>query len=173
MINTVNNEQPAVYGPIPSPVPSQSQWERDQDTIALALNIIHKRLGSTEKLTISGPNDVKNYLVLQLTEQEREVFAVMFMDNRHRLIKYEELFYGTIDGASVYPHEVVKAALKHNAAAIVIAHNHPSGIPKPSKADIAITKRLKDACKLVDIRLLDHVIVGGIETHSLAEKGEL
>ena len=95
------------------------------------------------------------------------------MDNRHRLIKYEELFFGTIDGASVHPREVVKHALKHNAAAVIFAHNHPSGVAEPSQADQRITDRLKSALLLVDVRVLDHMIVGDREVLSFAEKGLL
>jgi len=98
-------------------------------------------------------------LSLKLSGQEREVFAVLFLTTKHRLIGYEELFYGTIDGASVYPREVVKRALTLNAAAVIIAHNHPSGDATPSQADKKITIRLKDALALVDIRLLDHFVV--------------
>jgi DNA repair protein RadC len=95
------------------------------------------------------------------------------MDNQHRLIKYEELFFGTIDGASVHPREVVKHALKHNAAAVIFAHNHPSGVAEPSQADQRITDRLKSALLLVDVRVLDHMIVGDREVLSFAEKGLL
>ena len=100
-----------------------------------------------------------------------EVFAVMFLNNRHQLIKYEEMFRGTIDGASVYPREVAKRALQLNAAALIVAHNHPSGVPEPSKSDERITHRLKDALGMLQIRLLDHVIVGGVDTVSMADRG--
>jgi len=124
-------------------------------------------------MTVDCPDDGINFLKLKLAEKEHEVFSIMFLDNRHQLIKYEEMFRGTIDGASVYPREVVKRALQLNAAALIVAHNHPSGIPEPSMADERITIRLKDACGLVEIRLLDHIIVGGMDTVSLAEKGIL
>jgi len=110
---------------------------------------------------------------LHLAKREREVFAVMFLDNRHRLLAYEELFFGTIDGASVHPREVVKAALAHNAAAVILSHNHPSGVAEPSQADQRITQRLKDALGLVDVRVLDHLIVGEGEPVSFAERGLL
>ncbi|MBT3710912.1 MAG: DNA repair protein RadC, partial [Gammaproteobacteria bacterium] len=103
----------------------------------------------------------------------REVFACLYMDNQHRLIKYEELFFGTIDGASVHPREVGKHALKHNAAAVIFAHNHPSGVAEPSQADQRITDRLKSALLLVDVRVLDHMIVGDREVLSFAENGLL
>lgn len=98
---------------------------------------------------------------------------MLFLDNRHRLICAEEMFYGTIDGASVYPREVLKRTLMHNAAAVILAHNHPSGVLKPSASDRYITHRLKDALALVDVRLLDHFIVGIGESRSLAEMGLL
>jgi DNA repair protein RadC len=100
-----------------------------------------------------------------------EVFACIYLDNQHRVLAFDELFRGTIDGASVYPREVVKAALKRNAAALILAHNHPSGVAEPSAADRQLTRRLKDALALVDIRVLDHVVVGDGETVSLAERG--
>lgn len=123
--------------------------------------------------TISNPEDTKKFLRLKRTHLEHEVFAVIFLDNRHQTIKYEEMFRGTIDGASVYPREIIKRALQLNAAALIIAHNHPSGVTEPSKADEAITLRIKDACALVDVRLLEHIIVGLTDSTSLAERGVL
>lgn len=111
------------------------------------------------------------YLQRQLRHFGHEVFACLFLDTRHRLISFEPLFRGTIDGASVYPREVVKQALKHNAAAVIFAHNHPSGVAEPSQSDIQITLQLRRALELVDIRVLDHIIVGDADTTSLAEMG--
>jgi len=122
---------------------------------------------------ISNPEDTRQYLKSQLRDRPYEVFAALFLDNRHQVIQFEELFRGTIDGASVYPREVVKKALDHNAAALIIAHNHPSGVAEPSSADERITIRLKEALGLVDIRLLDHLIIGDGEIVSLAERGVL
>ncbi|RYY73839.1 MAG: JAB domain-containing protein [Gammaproteobacteria bacterium] len=122
---------------------------------------------------LTTPDLVRNYLSAQLRHQPREVFAVLFLDNQNRLIAYEELFYGTIDGASVYPREVVKKALAKNSAAVILAHNHPSGIAEPSQADQRITQRLQDALNLVDIRVLDHMVVGDSEVISFAERGLL
>ncbi len=122
---------------------------------------------------INSPQDTRQYLSSCLRDKPHEVFAALFLDNRHQVIKFEELFQGTIDGASVYPREVVKKALSYNAAAIIVAHNHPSGIAEPSQADEHITIRLKDALGLVDIRLLDHLIIGEGEIVSLAERGVL
>lgn len=119
----------------------------------------------------SSADAVRHYLSSQLRHSQREVFAALFLDSQHRLIRYKELFYGTIDAAAVYPREVVKAALADNAAALIIAHNHPSGIAEPSQADIQITERIRKALDLVDIRLLDHFIVGDGVPLSLAERG--
>jgi len=120
-----------------------------------------------------APNASKPYFIVRLAERLQEVFACAFLDNRNRLIAYEELFFGTIDGCSVYPREVVRRAIHHNAAAVIFAHNHPSGQPGPSRADEAITTRLKDALALIDVRVLDHIVVGGGEAVSLADRGML
>lgn len=114
--------------------------------------------------------DVKRYLKLKLNDYPYEVFACLFLDNKHRLIQYEELFRGTIDSSAVHPREVVRSALRHNAAAIILSHNHPSGVAEPSQSDIAITEKLTSALKLIDVRVLDHVIVGD-ELTSFAERG--
>ena len=119
------------------------------------------------------PQVTKRYLIARLARQEREVFASLFLDNRNRLLAFEELFYGTIDGCTVHPREVVKRTLHHNAAAVIFAHNHPSGVPEPSAADRTLTASLKQALALVDVRTLDHIIVAGAETVSLAERGML
>ena len=119
----------------------------------------------------TSPETVKTYLRTKLAGFEHEMFAALFLDNRHRLIEYVELFRGTIDAASVYPREVVKEALRLNAAAVIFSHNHPSGHPEPSEADKALTRRLKQALELVDVRTLDHVIVAGHASASLAEQG--
>ena len=107
-----------------------------------------------------------------LSDSEHEIFAVLFLDNRHQVIDYQEMFRGTVDGTSVYPREVVKEALARNAAAVLLVHNHPSGIAEPSSADQAITRRLKSALDLVDIRVIDHLIVGQTVT-SMASRGLL
>lgn len=122
---------------------------------------------------ISSPEATRDYLKLRLGTYPHEVFAALFLDNRHRVIDYRELFAGTIDGASVHPREVVRAALELNAAAIIFAHNHPSGVAEPSQSDLRITQRLKDALALIDVRVLDHLIIGEGEGTSLAERGLL
>lgn len=120
---------------------------------------------------ISNPNAVREFLAAHYLGQEREVFSCLFLDSRHRLITVEEMFLGTVDGASVHPREVVKRALKLNATAVILAHNHPSGVAEPSQADEIITVRLRDSLALVEIRVLDHLIVGGKTVVSLAERG--
>jgi DNA repair protein RadC len=120
---------------------------------------------------LTSPLITRDYLSCRLRGHPNEVFACLFLDNRHRVICYEELFHGTIDGASVYPREVVRRGLAHNAAALILAHNHPSGVAEPSSADQRITKQIKQALELVDIRVLDHIIVGDGEMVSLAELG--
>ncbi|MDH3525919.1 MAG: DNA repair protein RadC [Gammaproteobacteria bacterium] len=122
---------------------------------------------------LENPDSTRRYLASRLRHLPHEVFACLFLDTRHRVIAFEELFRGTIDGASVHPREVVKHALHHNAAALILAHNHPSGVAEPSRADIQLTRRLVDALALVDIRILDHLIIGDAETVSLAERGQL
>lgn len=120
---------------------------------------------------LNSPMDARRFLVTQFAGLEYEVFAVVFVNTRHRVIAVEQMFRGTIDQAAVYPREVVKAALKHNAFAVVLAHNHPSGVAEPSEADIRLTERLVKALALVDIRVLDHIIVAGQSTTSFAERG--
>lgn len=122
---------------------------------------------------ISSPADTEEFLKGKLARLEHEVFCAVFLDNRHFVISFEELFRGTIDGTSVYPREVVKRALELNAAAVILAHNHPSGVGEPSQADERITQRLKSALELVDIRTLDHIIIGGNNTTSMASRGLL
>lgn len=119
----------------------------------------------------SDPSIARSFFRDKLAGLEREVFVAAFLDTRHRLIDYAELFFGTVDGAEVHPREVVKQALVLNAAAVVVSHNHPSGEVEPSAADRALTARLKQALDLVDVRLLDHIIVGGHKTLAMAERG--
>lgn len=123
--------------------------------------------------TLSSPKVVRDFLAVRLGALEHEVFGVVLVDNRNRLIEFVELFRGTIDGASVHPREVVKLALAKNAAALVICHDHPSGVCEPSRQDEAITRRLVDALALVEIRVLDHIIVAGGECVSMVERGLL
>ena len=142
-----------------------------QAILEMAHRHLHENLMRSDVL--SSPEQTKQYLQLRLQSYPYEVFACLFLDNRHRILAFEELFRGTIDGASVYPREVVRRALQHNAAAIIFSHNHPSGVAEPSRADEQITLRLKQALELIDVRTLDHIIVGQAETVSLAERGLL
>ncbi|MBT8109516.1 MAG: DNA repair protein RadC [Gammaproteobacteria bacterium] len=121
--------------------------------------------------TIRNPVDTEAFLQSRMRHLDHELFCCLFLDNRHRVLGFEELFRGTIDGTSVYPREVVKEALAINAAAVILAHNHPSGVAEPSQADERITRRLKSALDLVDIRLLDHLIIGDGKATSLARRG--
>lgn len=120
---------------------------------------------------LSSPDSVRSYLRLKLRGYPYEVFSCLFLSNRHAVIDFKEMFRGTIDGASVHPREVVRACIELNAAAVILAHNHPSGVSEPSQADLRITQRLKEALALVDVRVLDHIIVGEGESVSLAERG--
>jgi DNA repair protein RadC len=124
-----------------------------------------------QRQVFSSAASTRQFLLAQLRQEVREVFAVMYLDNQHQLIRYEPLFYGTIDGAAVYPREIARRALELHAAALIVAHNHPSGIAEPSDADIRITRRIRDALALLDMRLLDHCVVAGPEVISLAERG--
>lgn len=140
-----------------------------EDTIvAQALVILDSRLREPGAL-LSSPTAVKNFLRLKLVQEEREVFALLFLDVKNRLIACELMFNGTLTSCSVYPREVVKAALNHNAHAVILSHNHPSGSAEPSESDCALTCVLKDALAMVDVKVLDHIIVGGGTTHSFAE----
>ena len=120
---------------------------------------------------LTSPQMTAQYLRASLREETREVFACLLLDSQHRVLAFERLFYGTIDSAAVYPREVVKCCMRHNAAAVILAHNHPSGVAEPSQADERITQRLQEALSLVDIRVLDHFIVGDAEVVSFAERG--
>jgi DNA repair protein RadC len=123
--------------------------------------------------TIRSPQDTQDYLKVHFAGVEHEIFACLFLDNRHRLIAAENLFHGTIDNTTVYPREVVKRALRHNAAAVILSHNHPSGVAEPSDADRLITVRIRNALELIDVRLLDHFVVAAGTTVSLASRGLL
>lgn len=148
-----------------------AKYAQLQAVLEMARRHLAERLRRGDALT--DPEATRAYLQRRLADRQHEVFAVLFLDNRHRVITCEELFRGTVDGAAVYPREVVKAALGQNAAAVILAHNHPSGVAEPSRADRDLTRRLTDALALVDIRVLDHLVIGdGIST-SFAERGWL
>jgi len=149
----------------------QAKYVQLQAVLEMGRRHLREALERGDALT--SPEDTRHYLSARLRGYPHEVFACLFLDSRHRVIEYEELFRGTIDGASVHPREVVRRAMAHNAAALILAHNHPSGVAEPSQSDTHITQRLKDALALVDVRVLDHIIVGDGEMTSLAERGLL
>ncbi|MDC0172860.1 DNA repair protein RadC [Gammaproteobacteria bacterium] len=140
-------------------------------TLELTERYLGEQLKNNDIFTSS--KQVEDYLSVQMRDYQREVFSVLLLDSRHQLLGYHELFHGTIDTTSVHPREVVKLALEKNAAAVILAHNHPSGVAEPSNADVTITKRLKAALALIDIRLLDHFIIGRGDITSLANQGKM
>ncbi|GAA3543803.1 RadC family protein [Zobellella aerophila] len=142
-----------------------------QASLELMRRFLDERLVRTHALT--SPQLTRQYLQAQLRDQPREVFALLLLDNQHRVIKFHELFYGTLDAAAVYPREIVALALKLSVAAVILVHNHPSGVAEPSRADRMITERIQSALGLLDIRVLDHLVVGDGETVSFAERGWL
>lgn len=143
--------------------------------IAAALELARRSLAEQlqEKPSLGNPRDSGDFLRARLRHLPYEVFGCLYLDNRHRVLAFEELFRGTIDGASVHPREVVRACLKHNACAVIFAHNHPSGVAEPSAADRAITHELRDALRLVGVRVLDHLVIGSNEPVSMAARGLL
>lgn len=143
-----------------------------QQTIREALTLLECQLREPGA-SFTSSNAVRDWLRLNLATLEREEFTALFLDNQHRLIAHETLFTGTINHTQVHPREVVKAGLKHNCAAVIVAHSHPSGEAEPSQADRKITERLRAALELVEIRLLDHLVVGGMEIISFSERGWL
>ncbi len=147
----------------------EAKYVQLQAVLELARRAIDE--GLRREAVLNSPDKVRQYLQLQLARREHEVFAVLYLDAQNRLLKCEELFRGTLTQTSVHPREVVKHALRHNAAAVILAHNHPSGVAEPSRADELLTKALKDALALVDVRVLDHLIVAGNATVSFAERG--
>ncbi len=142
----------------------------EQDVLAAAEGILKKRL--ERHGSIGSPTDATDFLRMRLGSLLHEEFHILWLDNRHRILDCQKLFTGTVDGASIYPREVVRAALGINASAAILAHNHPSGIAEPSAADRAITNELRDALRLVGVRILDHIVVGA-ECVSMADRGFL
>ena len=151
--------------------PSELNDAEKQSVVMLAMKVlaIKHRAGRA----LSNPAETRDFLRLRLAEYRNEVFGCLFLDNRHRIIAVRELFQGTIDGASVHPRVVVQHAMEVNAAAMVFFHNHPSGVAEPSRADEMLTRRLKEALALVDVRVLDHFVVSADESVSFAERGML
>ncbi|HFQ7112500.1 TPA: DNA repair protein RadC [Pseudomonas aeruginosa] len=143
----------------------------ETDILLMARQLANLRLRRGRALT--STKEVLDHLQALLADHEHEVFALLMLDSRHRIISFEEMFRGTLDGASVYPREIVKVALAHNAAAVILVHNHPSGDPEPSQSDRNLTHKLREALNLVGVRTLDHIIVGHEGCLSLAEYGYL
>jgi DNA repair protein RadC len=155
----VKSENPPVY-----------KTGTDEDAIiASALQILAKRV--RKETIFDSPQAVKNWLCLRSAKHEREVFTVIFLDSQHGFIEAEEMFTGTINQTAVYPREVVRRALQHNASAVILSHNHPSGNPQPSRADEVLTRTLKSALALVDVSVLDHFVTAGDQCKSMAEMG--
>lgn len=148
-----------------------SKYVALQAALEIGQRCLAQRLVRGELLT--SPDRARTFLQGKLQDLPHELFCCLYLDTKHRVIRFEELFRGTIDGASVHPREVVRCALKHNAAAVIVAHNHPSGVAEPSAADNALTRRLQEALAMVDIRLLDHLVVGDGEVVSFTERGLL
>lgn len=145
--------------------------ESEDAVINRALDIMFSRMQEPGEL-LDSPDLAKKYIFLELAEEPAEVFCVLFLNNRHRVVGFERMFKGTIDGASVHPREVVRSCITHNAAAVILAHNHPSGEDEPSRADITLTRRLVDSLALIDVRVLDHLVIGGHhDCTSFAERG--
>ena len=149
----------------------ESRHVTEDDILTMAKQLSRKRLSKGR--LVANSQDVKDHLQTLLQDYQYEVFAVLLLDTRHRVIGFYELFRGTIDTATVYPREVAKLALEHNAAAIIMTHNHPSGDPTPSVSDINLTKHLQKALDLIKVNILDHIVVSASGSVSLAEKGEM
>ncbi len=141
------------------------------EILAMARQLIRQRFARGQAIT--SPHDTREFLMLELAVLEHEVFYCIFLDNQHQILMTEACFQGTVDGASVYPREIVKRALGLNASAVILAHNHPSGLAEPSQSDLAITGKLKEALALIEVRVLDHFVIGGTEFCSFAERGLL
>ena len=156
--------------PFITKAPNVTSVAEDDAVIANALTILERRAIRKGAPLESGA-DAKDYMRLALAGKEFEVFCCLFLDNRHRVLAFEELFRGTLNGTAVYPREIVKRALAHNAAAVILVHNHPSGVAEPSRADELLTQKLKETLALVEVRVLDHIVVGTEGAVSFAERG--
>jgi DNA repair protein RadC len=157
---------------MPNTSQTAAQRRADNALIRRALKVLEERI-NYEKIKLAAPGTVRDFLKLRLANYQREAFLVIWLDAQHRLIEVDELFRGTLTQADIYPREVVKSALAHNAGAAILAHNHTSGIVEPSKSDIALTEGLRKALALVDVQVVDHFIVSGAKSFSFAERGLL
>jgi len=165
----------ALLGKPESQIRSRGLGPAKRARLVAALELARRSLSEQlmERPALANPKDSGNYLRAQLRHLPYEVFACLYLDNRHRVLAFEELFRGTVDGASVHVREVVRACLRHNACAVIFAHNHPSGVAEPSAADRAITQDLGRALQLVGVRVLDHLVIGSGEPVSMAARGLL
>lgn len=163
-------EAQATY--VAAPDPTELKRQREDATIRNALSILERRMREPGH-TLSSPGVARDYLRLTIGAREHEVFVVVFLDVKNRVVASEEMFRGSLTSASVYPREVVKTALRHNANSVMLAHNHPSGVADPSEADLHMTRAMKDALKLIDVSVLDHIIVTASQSYSFAEHGQL
>ena len=166
---------PEYISPVKQDIPSNAYdifTYKEYATIVKAHGIIRQKY-LRESEVLSSPELTRKFLSLHLAYEQFEIFGVLWLDNRHKVLKVVNLFNGTVDGAAVYPRVVVTSALRHKASACILFHNHPSGNPEPSQADISLTKRLKESLALIDVRVLDHLVIGGNESISLAERGLL
>ncbi len=155
--------------------PPDPRTQREMARLTAALELARRHYGAdlVHRSLLESPLATRRFLTARLRDLPYEVFGCLYLNTRHHLIAFEELFRGTLDGAAVHPREVLRQALSHNAAAIIVVHNHPSGVAEPSRADEAITRRLSEALALIEVRLLDHLIIAGPHTVSLAERGLL
>ncbi|WP_455196664.1 RadC family protein [Kaarinaea lacus] len=152
-----------------SPGLGEAKYTQLQATLEMSRRYLAEKMARGDAL--NSPEDTHRFLMARMRDYRQEVFACLYLDNRHRVISFDEMFYGTINMASVHPREIVQRALKHNASAVILAHNHPSGIAEPSQADRDLTCQLQKALALVEVRVLDHVVVGDGTTVSFAERG--
>ncbi|MFL1480853.1 RadC family protein [Pseudomonas grimontii] len=158
---------------VPAPAtPSTALTVNEEQLVHQALRVLEQRLFQRGP-RLQDPQNVRHYLRLALAAEKNEVFAVLFLDNQHRVLAFEPLFQGTVDSATVYPRGVVQRALAHNSAAVIFVHNHPSGSTQPSHNDIVLTQELKKLLNLIQVRVLDHFIIGEGEPYSFAESGQL
>ena len=152
-----------------SPGLGEAKYTQLQATLEMSRRYLAEKMARGDAL--NNPNDTHQFLIAKMRDYRQEVFACLYLDSRHRVISFDEMFYGTINMASVHPREIVQLAMKHNASAVIFAHNHPSGIAEPSQADRDLTRQLQKALALIEVRVLDHVVVGDGITVSFAERG--
>jgi DNA repair protein RadC len=157
---------------VAAPDPADLKRQREDATIRHALSILERRMRAPGEL-LGSPEAAGSYLRLSIGAREHEVFVVLFLDVKNRVVASEEMFRGSLTQTSVHPREVVKTALRHNANSVLLSHNHPSGTPDPSEADLHMTRAVREALALVDVRVLDHIIVTASSSYSFAEHGQL